>query len=155
MTRNYIFLFLCTTIITISLLEGFFGGQGVIANRTFAKEIVVQQERLDRATLELQNLEYRLSHIWDTDSLLDNARTMGYARKGEVVYYFIDDQGQPVEKSYEPNNATPVGNSTGTDFHGIPTFVSVAIGIATAMSLVVSIKVRRRRLRGDKRYPRG
>ncbi len=138
-------MFLCATLILISLVEGIFGQRGFIVNNTIEQEIAVHQTMLDVATVELDNLEYRLDHMWDTDSLLDSARTMGYARKGEVVYYFIDDHGQQVPMDSELSHSKPVFKAKNRSFSGISPVLSTFIGVLTAAFLIAGVKIGKRR----------
>ena len=139
MTRNYIILFLWVTIVVFALVEGVFGVQGVIVNSVLKAQISQKQLELDIATLELQNYESRLEHIWDNDSLLDSAKTMGYAQPGQVVYYFLDTDGDPIERQSEHIPARQ--KSSSIDFQGISTFISGLSGVLTALLIVIIRKI--------------
>lgn len=139
MTRNYIILFLWITIIVFALVEGVFGVQGVIVNTMLKSQISQKQLELDIATLELQNYESRLEHIWDVDSLLDSAKSMGYAQPGQVVYYFLDIDGHPIERQSEHTPA--LQKSSSIDFQGISTFISGLSGVLTALLIVIIRKI--------------
>ena len=147
-------MFLCATIITISLIEGFFGHQGVIVNHKLTREVLIQQEKLDTATIELHNLEYRLAHIWDTDSLLDSARAMGYAKQGESIYYFIDSDGQPVGDSVQGGEVfTRTVDTKPVQFQGVSPLFSVLVGIIVALCLVIALRLGQKKRHNNQEFP--
>ncbi|MGI6432852.1 MAG: FtsB family cell division protein [Sphaerochaetaceae bacterium] len=92
MARNYLALFIALYLFFVLLGPALVGNQGYWVNRSLQKSITLQQRTLDETSIQLRDLEIRKEQIWDEAHLLDEARNLGYVKKGEQVFYF-EDQG--------------------------------------------------------------
>jgi hypothetical protein len=141
MTRNYIFLFLFILLISSSLLIGIAGPQGMVVNRSIEKHLETRQHELDVQRIKLENLNHRMDEIWTTGSLLDNARAIGYVQPGQTVYFFFDEDGNPLPDHQEDSFTVELGavaEKTGQDpTKGLSYFLIFLISIIFSLVLVI------------------
>ncbi len=151
MTRKYILFFIVALITTFSLLLGVFGTKGILVNRALERQLIAERELLKAKEGEMGNLERLYEGVWERDSLLEKSKRGGYAQRGEVVYYFFDDNGEPIVELLDPpvekESASPpskIFRGLSTLLIGVIALVSVSIG-----TLLIKLLTSRRK-RGSK-----
>ncbi len=151
MTRKYILFFIVALITTFSLLLGVFGTKGVLVNRALERQLIAERELLKAKEGEIGSLERLYEGVWERDSLLEKSKRGGYAQRGEVDYYFFDDNGEPIVELLDPpvekESASPpskIFRGLSTLLIGVIALVSVSIG-----TLLIKLLTSRRK-RGSK-----
>lgn len=143
MTRNYIFLFLFILLISSSLLIGIAGPQGMVVNRSIEKHLETRQQELDVQRIKLENLNNRMDDIWTIGSLLDNARAIGYVQPGQTVYFFFDEEGNPLPDYQEDTFSVELGSVTEETVqdlaHGLSFSLIFLISITFSLVLVILV----------------
>lgn len=94
----------CVLVVLIIFAFGLFGQSGILTNLGVHGEYRALKAERDR--LELENARY----LEEIRALKDNQRKIeevsrteyGFARPGEIVFYFPEDQGKPVQVSPTP-----------------------------------------------------
>lgn len=151
MTRKYILFFIVALITTFSLLLGVFGTKGVLVNRALERQLAAERELLKAKEGEIGSLERLYEGVWERDSLLEKSKRSGYAQRGEVVYYFFDDNGEPIveylEAPVEKERVSPPSKV----FKGLSTLLIglIALALVTIGALLIKLFTSRRK-RGSK-----
>ncbi len=145
MARKYGFLLLVLIVLTASfcsLLTAFFGKTGYLVNQELKKQLKINEYRLDRDEVELENLRIQEEELSTEDGVRFAAMNLGYKVEGDDVYQF-DTEDQVEVGSTEEN--TEVSSSQKKAFQPWSFGKIFVISFSLALALTVLIWILRRK----------
>ncbi len=153
MARKYGFLLLILVVLIVcsfSLLSAFFGKTGYLANQELKKQLKINEYRLDRDEVELENLRIQEEELSTEDGVRFAAMNLGYKVEGDDVYQFeTEDEVQNVSNVL--NNDSDVSTLTTSSYKpwGFMKLFFVSFGFSLAVTILIWLFRRKRKEEND------
>jgi preprotein translocase subunit SecF len=152
MARKYAVLILVLVVLTVcnfSLLTAIFGKTGYLVNRELEKQLKINEYRLDRDEVELENLRIQEQELSTEDGVRFAAMNLGYKVEGDDVYQFeTEDEVQAVSDSQTSTVGETEETSTFEPW-GFTKLFLVAFSISLAVTVLIWILRRKKEEEND------
>ena len=145
MARKYGFLLLVLIVLTVCsfcLLTAFFGKTGYLVNQDLKKQLKINEYRLDRDEVELENLRIQEQELSTEDGVRFAAMNLGYKVEGDDVYQFeTEDEVQNVSEEVQ---TTALATTSSYKPWGFLKLFLVSFSFSLAVTVLIWILSRKR-----------
>ncbi len=152
MARKYAVLILVLVVLTVcnfSLLSAIFGKSGYLVNKELKKQLKINEYRLDRDEVELENLRIQEQELSTEDGVRFAAMNLGYKVEGDDVYQFeTEDEIQPLSSTEASNVEDTFATSTFEPWGFMKLFL-VAFSFSLAVTVLFGILRKKREEEND------
>lgn len=153
MARKYRFLLLVLIVLIVCsycLLAAFFGKTGFLANQELKKQLKINEYRLDRDEVELENLRIQEQELSTEDGVRFAAMNLGYKVEGDDVYQFeTEDQVQPASNETSENLGDTTLKTSSYKPWGFTKLFLVSFSFSLAVTVLIWILRRKRKGEND------
>ena len=147
MARKYLFLLLVLIVLTVcsfALLLAIFGKTGYLVNQDLKKQLKINEYRLDRDEVELENLRIQEQELSTEDGVRFAAMNLGYKVEGDDVYQFeTEDEVQTSEVETESTEASTLETGSFKPW-GFTKLFLVSFSFSLAVTVLIWILRRKR-----------
>ena len=152
MARKYAVLVLVLVVLTVfnfCLLTAIFGETGYLVNKDLEKQLKINEYRLDRDEVELENLRIQEQELATEDGVRSAALNLGYKVEGDDVYQFeTEDQVETV--STDDTSAVIQTEETSTfKPWGFTKIFLIAFGFSLAVTVLIWLVRRKKEEEND------
>ena len=151
MARKYAVLILVLVILTVCnfcLLSAVFGKTGYLVNKELEKQLKINEYRLDRDDVELENLRIQEQELTTEDGVRFAAMNLGYKVEGDDVYQF-ETEDQIQEISSEASKPDTLEEVSSFQPWGFGRLFLVAFSFSLVVTLLLGIFRRKRKQEDD------
>ncbi len=143
MARKYGFLLLVLIVLMVcsySLLSAFFGKTGYLANKELKKQLKINEYRLDRDEVELENLRIQEEELSTEDGVRFAAMNLGYQVEGDDVYKFdTEDEVQVLSNDVVVNPDVSTLETSSYKPWGFMKLFAVSFSFSLAVTILIWI----------------
>ena len=147
MARKYLFLLLVLIVLTVcsfALLLAIFGKTGYLVNQDLKKQLKINEYRLDRDEVELENLRIQEQELSTEDGVRFAAMNLGYKVEGDDVYQFeTEDEVQTSEVETESTEVSTLETGSFKPW-GFTKLFLVSFSFSLAVTVLIWILRRKR-----------
>ena len=147
MARKYLFLLLVLIVLTVcsfALLLAIFGKTGYLVNQDLKKQLKINEYRLDRDEVELENLRIQEQELSTEDGVRFAAMNLGYKVEGDDVYQFeTEDEVQTSEVETESTELSTLETGSFKPW-GFTKLFLVSFSFSLAVTVLIWILRRKR-----------
>ena len=152
MARKYLFLLLVLIVLTVcsfAILLAIFGKTGYLVNQDLKKQLKINEYRLDRDEVELENLRIQEQELSTEDGVRFAAMNLGYKVEGDDVYQFeTEDEVQTSEVETESTEASTLETGSFKPWAFTKIFL-VSFSFSLAVTVLIWILRRKRIEKND------
>ncbi len=153
MARKYGFLLLLLIVLMVcsySLLSAFFGKTGYLANQELKKQLKINEYRLDRDEVELENLKIQEEELSTEDGVRFAAMNLGYKVEGDDVYQFETvDEVHNISNDINKDSDVSTLNKSSYKPWGFMKLFFVSFVFSLAVTILIWIFRRKRKEEND------